>query len=127
MNSYAGQDSVIEKNEKQKAKLVSRLYQATYGASKRCERATPEVTSEFKKTLKRYEKENKLLMKLVKQSPYYDKAIKEYAIFYEFNPQRDTKESISQECEFIATVLKADMDTPNGKRDVQNIIEILKK
>ena len=63
----------IAKNgvDAQKAKVVSRLYQATLGANERCKKAAPDASKEFQSELARFNLANANLMKLVRQSPYY--------------------------------------------------------
>jgi hypothetical protein len=49
-------------------KIVSRLYQATFGASERCKMAPPESASEFKAEFDRFGAKYPELLKLLKAS-----------------------------------------------------------
>lgn len=125
--SFAGEDSVTETNERKKAKLVSRLYQATYGSIKRCEKASLEAALDFKNSLRRFEKKNEYLMKLVTESPYYEKAKTDYLNHYEVDPNHDTKEALTRECEYYHYILESMMDTPEGNKATKKFIETLLK
>lgn len=106
----------IAKNgvDAQKAKVVSRLYQATLGANERCKKAAPDASKEFQSELARFNLANANLMKLVRQSPYYESAHQGFAEFLKQNPPIDSPE-LSSECKGLAWILRSMVDDPAGR------------
>lgn len=114
--SFAEAPSANSINEKKKAKTVSRLYQATYGSSERCKAAGPDAAQAFENELNRFVDINANLIKLVIQSPHYDAARKQFANHVTVNPARDTPDKLSDECNYLAQILRSMNDTPEGKK-----------
>lgn len=103
-------------NEKKKAKIVSRLYQATYGSIERCKEATPDASQEFKNELDRFVEINANLVNLMTRSPYYEAARKQFANHFNVDPALDTTKSLSGECKYLASLLRDMNDNPSGKK-----------
>ena len=112
-------------NEKKKAKIVSRLYQATYGSIERCKAATPDAAQEFKNELNHFVELNANLVNLMTRSPYYEAARKQFANHYIVDPAQDTTKSLSGECKYLALLLRGMNDSPNGKKAAKEYEELL--
>lgn len=63
----AAEDAPIDK---QKAKIVSRVYQLTYGADALCKRFSPQESAQASSAVIRFKKAYPELMMLVEQSQY---------------------------------------------------------
>ncbi len=113
--------------DRQKAKLVSRLYQATYGSVERCKHATPAAAGEFQTELTRFVKQNASLMKLIVDSPHYARAREQFARHETVDPTRDTPENLAGECQFLAGLLRSMLDTPDGRQSAKEWQETLSK
>jgi hypothetical protein len=113
--------------ERQKARIVSRTYQMTYGSVERCKRATPTAAEEFQKELTRFVKQNAALMKQVTESPHYARAREKFARHEKVNPARDTPEELAGECKYLAGLMRSMLDTPDGIQSVKEIQETLSK
>lgn len=113
--------------EKSKEKIVSRLYQATYGQSERCKKAPPEIAAEFKNELTRFVEANGMLMKQLVQSPYYEPARQKFSKHDAADSARDTPEKLGGECKYLAELLRTMSDTPGGRKAVKEYEETLSK
>jgi hypothetical protein len=113
--------------ERQKAKIVSRTYQMTYGSAERCKQATPAAAAEYQTELTRFVKEHAALMKLVTESPHYAKAREQFARHEKADPARDTPEKLANECTYLASILRSMLDTPDGKQAAKDLQETLTK
>lgn len=111
--------------EKHKYKIVSRIYQATYGQTERCKKAPPEIAVEFQNELTRFVEVNENLMGLVIHSPYYELARQKFAKHEVIDPVRDTPEKLGMECDYLAQGLRSLIDTPEGKKSLKEFEEIL--
>ncbi len=123
--SFAETPSDNSMSERAKAKTVSRLYQATYGSSERCKKATPEVNLEFQNELNHFVEVKANLMKLITQSPYYDSAVKQFSEFGAVDS--DTPEMLTSECKYLALTLRSMIDTPEGKNAAKEFEDLLSK
>ena len=120
----------VESNEAQeraKSKLVSRLYQATYGYSEKCSKATPETAKDFERELSRFVERNSSLMKLVTESVYYEPAQSRFAKNAKVDPANDTPETIAGECKFLVSLMRDMNDTAKGQQSVKEYEAILSK
>lgn len=113
--------------ERTKSKLVSRLYQATYGYSEKCSKATLDAAKEFENELSRFESQNSNLMNLVTQSPYYKPAQLRFSKYSKIDPTKDTPESIAKECQFLTSLMREMNDTAKGKEVVREYEAALSK
>lgn len=122
-------EPVTEKSqlEKNKAKIVSRLYQATYGETARCQKAPSDIATEFQKELTRFVELNDKLMKLVVGSPYYDPARQTFSKLATIDPTRDTPQKLGMECKYLAQLLHSMNDSPEGKKAVKEYVDMLSK
>jgi len=111
--------------ERNKAKLVSRLYQATHGASERCKSANPKAAKEFQNELTAFLAANARLMELVIQSPHYVMARERFAKHKVIDPERDTPESLASECKYLAGLLQSMTNTPEGKKAAEEYERLL--
>ncbi|MES2262198.1 MAG: hypothetical protein V4724_27070 [Pseudomonadota bacterium] len=109
--------------ERNKAKIVSRLYQASYGPEERCKKSVPAAAAEFSNELQRFSKNNANLISLLTKSPYYDLAKKDYSS----DSADDTPQTLAEECEFYVVLLRSMNETPEGKAAVKEFEEILSK
>jgi len=125
--SFAETPADTSQLEKNKAKIVSRLYQATYGRKEGCKKATPDVAAEFESELTRFVENNDNLIKLVIHSPYYDRARQIFSKHETLDPVRDTPEKLGVECKYLAQLLRSMSDTSEGKKAVKEYEEILSK
>jgi len=125
--SFAETPSDNSMSERAKAKTVSRLYQATYGSSERCKKATPDANLEFQNELNHFVEVKANLMKLITQSPYYDSAVKQFSEFGAVDPERDTPEMLASECKYLALTLRSMIDTPEGKNAAKEFEDLLSK
>src|SRR5450830_553238 len=117
--SFAGEPSNISVTERNKAKIVSRLYQATFGSIERCQKATPDAAKEFENELHRFVDLNANLVNLVTQSPHYNDARKKFSHHETMDPARDNPESLAGECKYLALLLRSMNDSPDGKNAVK--------
>lgn len=113
--------------DRTKAKIVSRLYQATYGARERCKKATPIAAAEFENDLTRFVGEKANLIKLVTQSPHYDSARQNFATHIVIDPAKETSEMLAGECNYLALMLRAMIDTPEGQKSAKEFETLLSK
>jgi len=113
--------------ERNKAKIVSRLYQATYGQVERCKKATPDAAAEFQNELSRFVEINGNLIKQVIQSPYYDPARQRFSKHEAVDPVQDTPESLGRECKYLVQLLRSMNDTPEGKKSVKEYEALLSR
>jgi hypothetical protein len=124
---FAGTPGDSSAPEKRKSKIVSRLYQATYGSAERCKKAPPDVAAEFQSELTRFVETNGHLMKLVVRSPYYEPARQKFSRHEAIDPARDTPEKLARECQHLAQLLRSMSDTPEGKKAVKEYEGALSK
>lgn len=123
--AMAGTPVDTQADQRQAAKIVSRLYQATYGASERCKKATSDANAEFQRELSRFIEAEAQLMKLVTRSPYYSTARDEFAKYGAMDPARDTPESLAGDCKYLAELLRSLSQTPAGKSSIHQYEKLL--
>src|SRR5262245_3949746 len=87
--------------ERQKAKIVSRTYQMTYGSKERCKN-----TAKFQTELARSVKEKTVYMRRVTGTPHYPRAREQSARHEKIDPARDTPEKLAGECQYLAELLR---------------------
>jgi hypothetical protein len=109
--------------ERQKAKIVSRVYQLTYGAEEMCKRYSPQESNQVSEAVAKFKNTYPELMKLVKESPYLDKAKKRMSILID----RMEKNPEDTECLAAYNMLQQCTDTESGKQDILKTIAELKK
>jgi len=97
-------------------KIVSRLYQATFGASERCKMAPPESAEEFNTEFNRFSAKYPDLLSLLRSSPYYEPARRHFLQVTASMTVHDTPESLAAECKGVAQLLRAMLDQPEGQK-----------
>lgn len=100
--------------------IVVRLYELTESLNERCSYAAPEVAEKFKREISRFIATNTALINLVKQSPHYEYAQKNFKYDKQSNP--DTKD-----CGYFGDVIGAMIDTPEGRAEMEKFTAILSK
>lgn len=105
--------------EATKAKLVGRIHQLTLGSEPRC--AHPGVASDFHKELGRFRRTYDTLMRSVVESSHYEPARQRFARQARFDPVSDTIDRVSGECEYLASLMRSMIDTPQGQQSVREI------
>jgi len=110
--------------EEDKAKLVYRLYQATYGAQQRCGASAPS----HGETLARFRSAYPELVALLDASPYLAQARGRFATLQETGalPQLEEK-GLRGECQGLEAILRALLDAPGSAEAVAGYVDILKK
>jgi hypothetical protein len=105
--------------------LVSRLYQATFGASERCSMASPEAAKEFKAEFDRFSGKYPELLRLLKSSPYFEPARQRLSQVFAAMTISDTPQSLAAECAALAHLLRSMIDQPEGERVMQEYTALL--
>lgn len=103
---------------RQKAHIVSRLYQATYGAQEQCS-SHKDVAANLDKTIDQFRRAYPELMRLVESSPYLPQAKEGFKAIW--NGSRMSP----QECRETANILRQFLDAPNGQQEANRMIQIL--
>ena len=111
--------------EKEKAKLVYRLYHATYGAQQRCGASAGASHGE---TLARFRAAYPELVALLDASPYMAQARDRFMTLLDSGalPQPD-EEGLRGECQGLEAILRALIDAPGSAEAVAGYVDILKK
>lgn len=109
-------------NEKMKSKIVSRMYQATFGANEYCQKALPETRKAFEDTLARFVSKNTKLVKLIEESPYYEQA----KATMQSNKYKKV-EDVDNDCKGLNWMLGSMLDTENGQKALTEYETILLK
>ena len=109
--------------EKEKAKLVYRLYQATYGAQQRCG-----ASAGHDETLARFRAAYPELVALLDASPYLAQARDRFTALQDSGalPQLD-EEGLRRECQGLEAILRALIDAPGSAGAVAGYVDLLKK
>jgi hypothetical protein len=102
------------------AKMVSRLYQATFGGSERCKMAPPESADEFNAEFDRFNAKYPDLLELVRSSPFYEPARQHFLQLSASMAARDTPQSLGAECKALAQLLRSMIDQPDGQKAVRD-------
>jgi hypothetical protein len=112
--------------ERQKAHLVSRLYQATYGAQKRCS-ASPEGATSIEKSLEIFRSKFPELIRLLDGSPYFGPARDNFQKFLDDPSTKVGDSALLLECQSLEYILRSLIDAPGGNEAVAEYIQLLKK
>jgi|GEM_PF-5139313 len=122
--SHCGYVSATDSpDERQKRHVVSRLYEITESMVQQCSHAPSSVANKYKLEVSRFVEANPKLMTLVKQSPHYEYAQKNYA--YERRNDPHTVEMLVSVCGYFSDAIGAMIDTPQGKSEVDKLEKIL--
>jgi hypothetical protein len=112
--------------ERQKAHIVSRMYQATYGAQERC-RSAEEASEGLDKAIGQLRGTLPELMTLVDASPYLPQAQAQFKAMHGKAPAVQDRRSLIEECAAIENLLRQLIETPGGKKAASDMIDILRK
>jgi hypothetical protein len=112
--------------ERQKAHVVSRLYQATYGAEERC-RPSKEASSSFSKAMDQFRSAFPELMRLIDGSPYLPPARDQFKKFLADPSAKVSDDALIQECRGLEYMLRQFVEAPGGKEAVNEYLQLLKK
>jgi hypothetical protein len=112
--------------ERQKEHLVFRLYQATYGAEKRCS-ASPEGSASIGKSLEIFRSKFPELIRLLDGSPYFGPARDNFQKFLENPSTKVGDTALLLECESLEYILRSFIDAPGGNEAIAEYIQLLKK
>lgn len=123
LNCYSATDSI--QFEKEKRHIVSRFYDMTETMAQKCEYARPTAAKKYKQEVARFTKAYPKLMILIKNSPYYSQAQKDFA-YKGLNPW-DSEDTITSECEYFGDLIEAMIDDPRGSIEVNKFEQILSK
>jgi hypothetical protein len=112
--------------ERQKAHVVSRLYQATYGAELRC-RPSKEASSSFSKAMDQFRSAFPELMRLIDGSPYLPPAREQFNKFLADPSAKVSDEALIEECRGLEYMLRLFIEAPGGKDTVNGYLQLLRK
>jgi hypothetical protein len=112
--------------ERQKVHMVSRMYQATYGAQERC-RPSREASVKLDMAIEQFRNALPELMSLVDSSPYLPQAKEQFKVFLSKAPAPQNDQALVEECAGIADMLHQLADTPGGQKAADDMIQTLKK
>lgn len=118
------QDAPIDR---EKAKIVSRVYQATYGAEVMCKRFSPQESAQVSAAVLRFKMAYPELMALVEQSSYFEPAKNRFIVKMEKMAASALMEPRKAGCQEALTLLNQFLDTANGKEGIMDVITQLKK
>jgi hypothetical protein len=124
ISAATAQDTPIDK---QKAKIVSRVYQLTYGADAICKRFSPQESDQVSSAVIRFKNTYPELMMLVDQSSYLERAQNHFAGLMERIAKSASKNPKEAGCQELLILLNQSIDTENGKKGILDIIAQLKK
>ena len=114
------QDTNLDRN---KAKIVLRVYQLTYGADEMCKRYSPEKSSQVSAEVMKFKKMYPELMNLVENSPYFDQVKKQMSQLI------DSMSNTPQyaDCPALLYMLHQFTESESGKEGIKDIVAQLKK
>jgi len=117
------QAAELNKDERAKRKIVSRMYQATDAALVQCPKQN---IKEFEESLRKLKNTYPEFNSLLKNSIYRKYAIDNYADDIKRNETKSIEE-LSSECLFIKSLLDSMVATDSGRESVEEMVDILKK
>lgn len=115
-----------EDMERKKAHIVSRIYQATYGAEKRCSTLN-EASITLADAVKQFRLAYAEITSLVEQSPYFPVAEKDFTKFLASQAAREDKEELKAECAGLEDMLRQFVKFGGDKQAFAAEIQLLKK
>src|SRR4051794_25255571 len=95
--------------ERQKAHVVSRLYQATYGAQERCH-SSKEASLSLGKAMDQFRSSFPELIRLIDSSPYLPPAKDQFKKFLSDPSAKVSDEALIQECRGLEYMLRQFVD-----------------
>lgn len=98
--------------ERKKRHAVSRIYEITESMVQRCSHASPDVANKYMRAVTRFTEANPRLIALVKQSPHYEYAQKNYA-FKRLN-EWETESGLNGPCIYYGDLINSLIDFPQG-------------
>jgi hypothetical protein len=113
----------ISKVEKDKRKIVSRMYQATYAILEIC--PDREVNS-YKKIIDKFERTYPEFTKLLNESPYHQYVVD--TMKHDIDRERQQSDEIRMsQCSFGKSITESLMNSDNGVKSVSDMLETLRK
>ena len=117
------QAAELNKEERAKRKIVSRMYQVSERVLARCPKKDK---NDFEESLMKFKKTYPEFISLVENSVYRKYAIDTYSDDAKKRKAK-TAEDLSRECLYIKSLLDDMLTTEHGKKSVESMVEILKK
>lgn len=113
--------------ERQRAKVVSRLYETTQRHAARCAQSTPDAAQDFAEALAGFNQRHAALMQRVTGSPHYAAAEARFKRrdAEEAPGTRPGPEARVAECRYVASLLRSMTDTEAGRQAVQEFEALL--
>jgi hypothetical protein len=119
-NTFAEEVSKVEKD---KRKIVSRMYQATYAILEIC---PDREFNSYKKIIDKFERTYPEFTKLLNESPYHQYAVDN--MVHDIARERGQSDEIRMsQCSFGKYITESLMNTEDGIKSVNNMLETLKK
>jgi len=112
--------------ERQKAHVVNRMYQATYGAQERC-RPLKDASASLDKAIDQIRRAFPELLSLIENSPYLPQAREHFKTLLNDPTMRSSDEALLQECRGIEYMLRQFVEAPAGQQAANEMIQTLKK
>lgn len=113
-------------SERQKAHVVSRLFQVTYGAQQHCA-ASPEKSAAVTTAVDQFRATYPELLSLVDSSPYLPRFQENFKKFLADPARQASGEALVKECQSLEYMLRQLLDTPGGKQATDEYTQLLKK
>lgn len=113
--------------DKQKAKIVSRVYQLTYGADALCKRFSPQESAQVGSAVIRFKKAYPELMILVDESQYFEPAKSRFIAKMERIAESASNDPQKRVCQESLALLNQFIDTASGREGILDIVAQLKK
>lgn len=121
--SLSIQAAELNSTEREKRKIVSRMYQATEGALARCPKK--DIKS-FEQSLNEFNKSYPEFVPLLKSSSYRQYAVDNFSDDIQRSKTEPVKK-LSLECLYIKSLLDALLTTESGKKSVEDMLASLKQ
>ncbi|MFZ2890908.1 hypothetical protein [Sulfuricurvum sp.] len=108
-------------HERAKAKIVSRVYQVSFGAEEYCQKASPQNKKSFDDALKNFLTKNGQLVRMIQSSPYYENA----KTTMESNKNKSVN-VIDNDCQGLTWMLNSLINTTEGQKTIEESEKILR-
>lgn len=112
--------------ERQKMHVVSRMYQATYGAQERC-RPSKEASANLDKAVDQLRHAFPELLNLIDNSPYLLQAQEQFKTFLSNTAIKSSDEKLAPMCNWFEYMLRQLVESKDGQQVAIDMIQTLKK